>query len=72
MEFIPGAESLVQSCERRRVPLRSRLELLIDVCEAVAHGQKDAALDEAALRAACAVERHPLLLPRRPRTRQAR
>ena len=38
MEFIPGAESLVQSCERRRVPLRSRLELLLEVCEAVAHG----------------------------------
>ena len=38
MEFIPGAESLVQSCERRRVPLRSRLELLLEVCAAVAHG----------------------------------
>jgi hypothetical protein len=38
MEFIPGAESLVQACERRRVPLRSRLELLLEVSEAVAHG----------------------------------
>jgi predicted Ser/Thr protein kinase len=38
MEFIPGAESLVQSCERRRVRLHSRIELLLEVCEAVAHG----------------------------------
>jgi tRNA A-37 threonylcarbamoyl transferase component Bud32 len=41
MEFIPGAESLVQACERRRLPLRSRLELLIEVCEAVAHGHAE-------------------------------
>lgn len=41
MEFIPGAESLVQACERRRVPLRSRLELLLEVCEAVAHGHAE-------------------------------
>ena len=41
MEFIPGAESLVQACERRRVPLRSRIELLLEVCEAVAHGHAE-------------------------------
>jgi serine/threonine protein kinase len=41
MEFIPGAESLVQACERRRVPLRSRLELLLEVCEAVAQGHAE-------------------------------
>ena len=41
MEFIPGAESLVQACERRRLPLRSRLELLLEVCEAVAHGHAE-------------------------------
>ena len=41
MEYIPGAESLVQACERRRVPLRSRIELLMQVCEAVAHGHAE-------------------------------
>ena len=41
MEFIPGAESLVQACERRRVPLRNRIELLLAVCDAVAHGHAE-------------------------------
>ena len=35
---------------------RLRPLLVLAAREAVAHGQKDAALDEAALRAACAVE----------------
>jgi serine/threonine protein kinase len=41
MEFIPGAESLVQACDRRGLPLRSRLELLLAVCDAVAHGHAE-------------------------------
>jgi hypothetical protein len=41
MEFIPGAESLVQACERRRMPLRRRIDLLLEVCEAVAHGHAE-------------------------------
>jgi len=41
MEHIPGAESLVHACERRRVPLRSRIVLLLEVCEAVAHGHTE-------------------------------
>ncbi|MFM9196166.1 MAG: protein kinase domain-containing protein, partial [Planctomycetia bacterium] len=38
MEFIPGAEPLVAACERRRLSIRRRLELLLNVCEAVGHG----------------------------------
>jgi hypothetical protein len=41
MEFIPGAESLVQACERRRLPVRGRIELLLGVCQAVAHGHAE-------------------------------
>ncbi len=38
MEFIPGAEPLVAACERRRLSIRHRLELLLAVCDAVGHG----------------------------------
>ena len=38
MELIPGAATLVQACQRRSLPIRERLELLLAVCEAVAHG----------------------------------
>lgn len=41
MELIPGAESLVQACERRGLPLRSRIGILLEVCEAVAHGHAE-------------------------------
>jgi hypothetical protein len=36
MELIPGAATLVQACERRSLPIRERLELLLAVCEAAA------------------------------------
>ena len=41
MEFIPGAESLVQACDRRSLSLRSRLEILLEVCDAVGHGHAE-------------------------------
>lgn len=41
MELIPDAATLVQSCERRSLPIRERLVLLLAVCEAVAHGHAE-------------------------------
>ncbi|MFM7136411.1 MAG: serine/threonine-protein kinase, partial [Planctomycetota bacterium] len=38
MEFIAGAEPLVRACERRKLAPRRRLEVLLAVCRAVAHG----------------------------------
>ena len=38
MEFVPAAEPLVRACERRRMDSRQRLEILLAVCQAVAHG----------------------------------
>lgn len=38
MEFIAGAEPFVRACDRRKLTPRQRLELLREVCEAVAHG----------------------------------
>ncbi|NBW87654.1 MAG: serine/threonine protein kinase, partial [Planctomycetia bacterium] len=38
MEFVPGAETLGSYCQRRQLPARQRLELLLAACEALAHG----------------------------------
>ncbi len=38
MEYVPGARSLVQGCRERGLDSRQRLEILLAVCRAVAHG----------------------------------
>jgi hypothetical protein len=38
MEFVPGAETLGNYCDRQQLPARRRLELLLAACEALAHG----------------------------------
>jgi predicted Ser/Thr protein kinase len=38
LEYVAAAEPLVRACDRRRLDVRRRLELFLDVCRAVAHG----------------------------------
>jgi len=38
MEYVPEARSLVQGCRERGLDSRQRLEILLAVCQAVAHG----------------------------------
>jgi predicted Ser/Thr protein kinase len=38
MEHVTAAEPLVRACDRRGLDVRHRLELFLDVCQAVAHG----------------------------------
>jgi serine/threonine protein kinase len=38
MEYVPGARPLVQACRERGLDTRGRLDLLLAVCQAVAHG----------------------------------
>ncbi len=38
MEFVTGAEPLTRFCDRRGLPVRSRLELFAAACDAIAHG----------------------------------
>lgn len=40
MEFVPGAEPLVEYASRHSLDARARLQLLRQVCEAVAHGHR--------------------------------
>jgi len=41
MEFIPGAQPLVEACNRRALRIRERLEVMWTVCEAIGHGHAE-------------------------------
>ena len=41
MEFIPGAQPLVEACNQRALPVRERLEVMRTVCEAIGHGHAE-------------------------------
>lgn len=40
LEYVAAAEPLVRACDRRKLDVRGRLELFLDVCRAVAHGHE--------------------------------
>ena len=40
MEYVPGAESITKHADKHRLDIRARLELFLQVCEAVQHGHQ--------------------------------